>query len=139
MNFTRTSKSTKALGLIPLIDISLFLLIFFMVAGTIEKVDIVPIQPPEAQSGEMMDEGHIVILLGTHDEVVMDDELVTLDTLSAKLAAILKQHPNKVITLKADASIPAQRMIAVMDAIKLAGGKQLSIATVSQKGGSGAK
>lgn len=134
MDFTRTEKPRRAISIIPLIDISLFLLIFFMVAGTIEKIDLIPIEPPTASSGKLMDEGHIVILLGTHEEIVMDEELVTLEELGRKLTKILSQHPDKIITLKADASIPAQRMIRVMDSIKLAGGKHLSIATLSTEG-----
>ncbi len=30
----------------------MFLLIFFMVAGTVEKFEIIPIDPPVAQSGK---------------------------------------------------------------------------------------
>lgn len=131
MNFPRTERKRLTISLIPLIDVSIFLLIFFMVAGTIEKFEIVPVDPPVAKSGKLMDEGHIIILLGRHDEIIVGDEIVPMEEMQAMLAPDLKANPNKVITVKADASVPANRVIDVMDAIKAAGGRNLSIATQS--------
>lgn len=132
MEFARTHKKSINISLIPLIDVSIFLLIFFMLAGTIEKFEIIPVEPPVAQSGKLMDEGHIVILLGRHDEVIMDDDMINVTEMQKRLAPQLKDNPNKVLTVKADAEVPANRVIDVMDAIKSAGGKNLSIVTQSK-------
>jgi biopolymer transport protein ExbD len=103
-----------------------------MLAGSVEKFEIIPIDPPVAQSGKLMEEGHIVILLGHHDEIIVDDEIVPMDEMKKMLAPQLKANPNKVVTVKADATVPANRMIEVMDAIKMAGGKNLSVVTQSK-------
>lgn len=132
MEFERTRVRRREVGLIALIDVAMFLLIFFLVAGTIEKFDIIPVTPPKAESGKLVDEGHLVILLGTHDEIVAEDELVSIDRMADIVRERISGNPNKVITLKADANIPAVRMIEVMDRIKQSGGKNLSIATHSQ-------
>jgi biopolymer transport protein ExbD len=129
MDFPRTRRRLRQLGLIPLIDVAMFLLIFFMVAGTLEKFELLPIDPPLAESGKLMDEGHIMILLGARDEVVVDDELTNVEALEQYIRKSLGSNPNKVITVKADATIPAVRMIQVMDRIRAAGGKNLSIVT----------
>lgn len=131
LDFPRIKKQPRPIGLIPLVDVAMFLLIFFMVAGTIQKFEVLPIDPPVADSGKLMDEGHIMILLGSRDEMVIDDDLTDLDHLQAYLRDKLSSNPNKIITVKADASIPAVRMIQVMDRIKAAGGKNLSIVTQS--------
>ncbi len=132
MEFERTCKKPLEISLIPLIDISMFLLIFFMVAGAVEKFEIIPIDPPVAASGKLVEEGHLVILLGKHDELIIGEDIIPLEQAQDFLAPILEKNPNKVITVKADASAPAGRVIDVMDAIKLAGGKQLSIVTQSK-------
>jgi biopolymer transport protein ExbD len=134
MEFSRTRRKSIVISLIPLIDVSIFLLIFFMVAGTIEKFEIIPVDPPVAQSGKLMDEGHIVILLGTHDEIIVGDEIVALPQMQSMLKPDLHANPNKFITVKADANVPANRVIDVMDAIKAAGGKNLSLVTQSKTG-----
>jgi biopolymer transport protein ExbD len=129
MEFLRTRRKQIIISLIPLIDVSIFLLIFFMLAGTIEKFDIVPVDPPLAKSGEMIAEGHIVVLLGRHDEIIIDDEIIDTARMQALLKQQLSAHPAKVVTVRADAQVPANRVIDVMDAIKAAGGKNLSIVT----------
>ena len=132
MEFERTKKRRVEISLIPLIDISMFLLIFFMLAGTVEKFEMIPIDPPVAQSGKQVDEGHLVILLGKHDEIIVGEDIVPIEQTRSFLEPLLKNHPGKVITVKADATVPANRVIDLMDAIKLAGGKQLSVVTQSK-------
>ncbi len=131
MEFSRTRRKKIDISLIPLIDVSMFLLIFFMVAGRIEKFEIIPIEPPVSRHGNMMDEGHVSILLGSHDEIILGDEIVTIEEMQKTLTTQLKENPMKVVTIKADAVVPANRMIEIMDAIKLAGGKHLSVLTQS--------
>jgi biopolymer transport protein ExbD len=132
MDFPRTIKKKIEISLVPMIDVSMFLLIFFMLAGSVEKFELIPIDPPVAQNGKLMDEGHIIILLGYHDEIIVNDEIVPMEEMKKMLSPQLKEHPGKVITVKADATVPANRMIEVMDAIKMAGGKNLSVVTQSK-------
>lgn len=131
MDFPRTRRKKIEISLIPLIDVSMFLLIFFMVSGTVEKIDLIPIEPPVSQHGNMMDEGHVLVLLGSHDEIILNDEMVTIEEMQKSLTPELTANPAKVVTVKADAVVPANRMIEVMDAIKAAGGHHLSILTQS--------
>lgn len=138
MEFSRSQKRfVRQASLVPLIDVSMFLLIFFMIAGTVEKFEILPIDPPQAASGKLLDEGHLTILLGSHDEIIVGDDLVEFERLQLVLKQQLQANPNKVITLKADARVPAGRAIAVMDQIKLAGGQNLSLVTQAREAGDG--
>lgn len=129
MNFERSPRKTGQVGLIPLIDVAMFLLIFFMVAGTVEKFEVLPINPPVAANSKLVDEGHIVILMGTREELVMGEDLVTPEELEARVREQIKANPAKIITLKADASIQAVRVIDVMERLKKAGAANLSVAT----------
>ncbi len=131
MEFERTRSRRVEISLIPLIDVSIFLLIFFMLAGTVEKFEMVPIEPPVAKSGKLMDEGHIIVTLGKHDEIIVNDEIVEMEQMLQILAPDLKQNPNKVVTVKADAEVPANRVVDLMEAIKKSGGRNLSIVTQS--------
>lgn len=132
MDFARAHRKNPRITLVPLIDVSIFLLIFFMVAGSVEKFELIAVDPPVAQSGKLMDEGHVTILLGRHDEIIVGEEIVDVSEMQNILAPELAANPNKVITVKADATVPANRVIDVMDAIKAAGGANLSIVTQSR-------
>lgn len=127
----RTNRRNHEISLVPLINVVFLLLIFFLVAGTLTKFEIVPIDPPEADSGKILDEGHIVILLGKYQEIIIGDELVDKEDIIPIVSKSLKNYPEKVITLKADAGLPASALIEVMDLVKAAGGRNLSLVTQS--------
>lgn len=129
MDFERQRKPMREISLVPLINVVFLLLIFFLVAGTVEKFDVVPVELPEAISGQVLDEGHIQIVLGKRDEVLINDELITLDQIQVQLAKQLEFNKKRIITVKADANMDASRLIKVMNMIKLAGGENLSLVT----------
>lgn len=131
VNIRRTRKRSPEISLVPLINVVFLLLIFFLVAGTIGKIEIVPIDPPMADSGKILDEGHIVILLGKYQEIIVDDELVEMDDIIPLVKKSLENYPEKIITLKADSGVPAKQLIEVMDMVKAAGGINLSLVTQS--------
>lgn len=129
IDFTRTRKRAKAISMVPLIDVMLALLIFFLIAGRLEQVEVLKVEPPVSKSGEELAQGTIVIVLGKHDEVLINDELGTLEDVIPKLKEQLKFNPKRVITLKADNRMKATRLIEVMNAIRTAGGENLTLAT----------
>lgn len=130
-NIGRTNTRKHEISLVPLINVVFLLLIFFLVAGTIDKIEIVPIDPPMAESGKILDEGHVVIVLGRYDEIIIDDQLVKMADIAGILKKSLKNYPTKIITIKPDASIDAKRLIKVMDEVKAGGGLNVSLVTQS--------
>ena len=129
MDFERHRKPMREISLVPLINVVFLLLIFFLVAGTVEKFDVVPVELPEAISGQVLDEGHIQIVLGKRSEVLINDELITIDEIQEQLAKQLEFNKKRIITVKADANMDAGRLITVMNKIKQAGGENLSLVT----------
>lgn len=129
MNFERGESKSRAVSLIAMINVVFLLLIFFLVAGTVQKFDIIPIEVPVAESGRKLDEGQVVIVLGRYEEVLIEDELVAMESFVPTLSAYLADNPGKIISLKADSRLPASRLLMVMDKIKEAGGRNLSLVT----------
>ncbi len=132
MEFERNTKSVREVTMIPMINVIFLLLVFFLVAGSIHKFDVLPVELPEAISGQVLDEGHVSIVLGRYDEVLANDELITMESIPAFLGQQLKHNKERVITIKADANLNAKNVIAVMDMIKAAGGTNLSLVTQTQ-------
>jgi biopolymer transport protein ExbD len=129
MEFERNRQSPRHINMVPLINIILLMLVFFLVAGTVEKFEIIDVDLPEATSSEVIEEGHVQILLGRYDEIVINDKPCSMEEVGAIITDQLKYNKDRVITLKADARMKASRMIAVLDRIKAAGGKNLSLVT----------
>ena len=115
--------------MIPLINIVFLLLIFFLITGTVERFAIIPINLPESENGKLLDEGHIVIVLGKHDEILLDEALLSPPELKQLLIHLLKTNPERIITIKADARLAASRLIDTMNIIRDAGGQNVSLVT----------
>lgn len=131
MEFMRSSRKIRALNLVSLIDIIFTVILFFMVAGHLEKFSIVPIELPVADSGQRLDEGPIEVVLGRHDEILVNDELLDIAAVSAALTRQLANNPERVITIKADAHLEANTLVAFLEQVRAAGGKNLSLVTQS--------
>lgn len=129
IEFERSRKRNPELSLVPLIDVMLVLMIFFMVAGRMEQLEVLPVDPPLAESSEDMNQGALVIVLGSHDEVLVDDELIDMGHIGEKVKAYIENNPKRLITVKADARMKADKLIDALDTINDAGGKNLTIAT----------
>lgn len=129
MNIPRSKARIKEISMVPLINVVFLLLIFFLVAGTVEKFDIVHVDLPMADSGQILDEGHLLILMGQYDEIIVNDDLVMPEDVSNSLNMQLKHNPERIITIKADAKLQANKLIAMMDKVKAAGGKNISLIT----------
>lgn len=131
MKIERQKQRKSEIPVLPMVNVVFLLLVFFLVSGTIEQIEIVPIDPPMAESGKILDEGHVVILLGRYDEIVIDDQLVQKEEIAPIIRKKLEGYPGKVITIKADSSLKSNSLIAIMDEVKAAGGHNVSLMTQS--------
>ena len=131
MEFTRTSRKIRAISMISLIDIIFTVILFFIVAGHMEKFSVIPVELPKADSGQRLDEGPIVVLLGQFGEVIINDELYSDTQIDAELRKQLAVNVERIITIKADAKMDANQMVDFLEKIRAAGGKNLSIVTQS--------
>ncbi len=129
MDFERTAKPIKEISLVPLINVVFLLLIFFLVAGTLERFDVLNVQPPIAESGEELDQGPLVVVMGAREELLFNDDLVTPGELENLLREPLKKYPGRVVTIKADARLDAPKLIAILERVRAAGGDKLTLMT----------
>lgn len=131
VDFERRTRKPRPITVISLIDVMFVLLLFFMIAGHLEKVAIVPVELPKADSGQLLDEGPIEVVLGKYDEIVINDELFQQDGVEVEMKRQLKNNPERIITIKADAKLEANRLVTFMEDVRKAGGVNLSIITDS--------
>ena len=117
--------------MVSLIDIIFTVILFFIVAGHLEKFSIIPIDLPKADSGQHLEEGPVVVMLGKLGEVIINDDLYTDEQIEAELKRQLAVNKERVITIKADANLEANKLVEFMELIRKAGGKNISLETAS--------
>ncbi len=118
---------------IPMIDIMMFLLVFFvvislrMIAGTG-----VPIEIPGSKTTQSIKSSTVTVGITRTGETVIDGKPVTQEALKAKLVELKKQKPVDVV-LAGDKDVPLQSLLQVMDAIRGAGISSVGIAAKAEK------
>jgi biopolymer transport protein ExbD len=118
---------------IPMIDIMMFLLVFFvvislrMIAGTG-----VPMEIPSSKTTQSFRSSTVTVGVARGGETVIDGKPVTQDELKAKLIEMKKQKPVDVV-LAGDKDVSLQSLLQVMDAIRGAGISSVGIAAKAEK------
>lgn len=131
VDFERRLRKPRPITVISLIDVMFVLLLFFMIAGHLEKVPIVKVELPKADSGQLLDEGPVEVLLGRYDEIIVNDEMIADTAVAAELKRQLAVNPDRVISIKADAALEANKLVTFMEQVRLAGGVNISLVTDS--------
>lgn len=119
-------------NLIPLINVVFLMLIFFMVAGQIQKSDAIKLQPPSSVSEIPHTEDRATILVDMSGDLYLDNQLVDEDGLKAGLdAAFAKSEtPDEFsVLVKVDSTLPVNRLQNVLKLVKSVGLMKVSLAT----------
>jgi biopolymer transport protein ExbD len=125
MHFPRPTRINRGVPIIPMIDILLVVLIFFVVTTNFKKPRaVIRIELPtvrEVPSEQVKDE-RSVLAVDKQGNVTLD-KLRVPDTkmLDGYLKAFLKQNPNRKLELEADRELPLEKLLNIWDALTRAG------------------
>lgn len=131
MEFKRNTRRLRAISMISLIDIVFTIILFFLVAGHLDKFSIIDIELPRADSGQRLDEGPVVVALGKYGEIIINDEMYEGAAIETELKKEFEVNPERVVTIKADSHLDANRLVDFLELVRAAGGKNLSLVTDS--------
>lgn len=135
MKFAVRKKRAPSIIIVSMVDILVILLIFFVVSTTFRTDQPeVQINLPESKTAKEQPSelDHTLISIDADDEIKLDGKVVDAEALQT---AVTDLSPTKKssIALKADQKSSFGVIIKVMDALKLAGVKNLPAFTQPQK------
>ncbi len=125
------------INVIPLIDVMLTLLMFFVMTTTFVQHSSMKVTLPEASATEQArDEHNLTILIDAEGRFYIDNNEVLnpgLDTLKEAILRIAGDDRARPVILRADARTEHQAVITAMDALGQLGFDRLSLATTPPK------
>lgn len=124
MRFHRYPRKPVQIAIIPMIDILLILLIFFVVTTAFKKPrSVLKIEVPTVHEvpSDQISDARSVIAVDALGNVTLDSLAVPEGLLQSYLAAYQKQNPGRKLELEADKQIPLERLLKVWDALTKAG------------------
>lgn len=129
MKIKRSFKSTNEINLASTSDIAFLLIIFFIVTSSFIFKDGLPLVLPSKnkQAKEVKKEEITTVEVRGNDVVTMNSVPLKPDDLEKKLADLIKKDRESVVLLKIEKSVMYQKAIDMIDIVKFAGVKKLSL------------
>ncbi len=135
----RRSDMEPEINLIPLIDVLLMMVLFFMFSSTFIVEGRLKVRLPEASSVPLSRpdiEPLVVTVTATGTYLVNDHELINTgaDTLRAGVLKVAGADRAQPVTIRADARASHQAVVTAMDVLGRIGYAQLNIVTTDASG-----
>lgn len=125
MKFYTRKRRQPSVVIVSLIDILAILLVFFIVTTTFRKTQPqLLINLPESKSAELAPAEQrepLLLEVKAEDEIMLGGERVGIEELTPRLLAAREQEPERPIAMQADREAPFGTIVAVLDALKEAG------------------
>ena len=135
MKFAVRKRRAPSIIIVSLVDILTILLIFFVVSTTFKKDQPeVQINLPESKTAttQPAELEHAVVSVNEKDEVMLDGQPIAVEALEASVRSLPEARRNR-LALQADRKASFGTIIKVMDALKLAGVRNLPAFTQGEK------
>ena len=130
----RANSKNLDLNIAPLIDMVFILLIFFLVTTSFVKETGVDIARPTASSAVSKTKATILIGVTRENTIHIDQRQVDVRAVRANVERALAENPEGQVVIVADKESLTGLVIKVMDACKLAGATNVSIAANQDAG-----
>lgn len=125
------------INLIPLIDVILVLIIFFVITTTFDARSTLQLQLPNAKGEPTADQiKSLSVLINAEGRYFVGDQEVLrtdIDALKQALATAGGNDRARPVLLRADARTPHQAVVTALDALGQLGFRTISIATAPEQ------
>jgi len=106
-----------AINFIPMIDISLVLLIIFMVATTFVNVTGIDLKLPKASTSKNAENKSVTVQLNMQKDVFLNGEKTTWDNLKAGITAKLVGAKDRAVVINIDRGVEYGSAVKLMDIV----------------------
>jgi biopolymer transport protein TolR len=135
MSFARRERNIiREINLVPLIDVLLTILFFYMIVSPMMSRGL-DVNLPKSESNTVKPEDRIVLTVTRAQEIFVEKERVNISKLKSVLDSIRRAKPQINVYLRADKDAPYGAVVQVMDVVKRAGIDRLGMVTEAASGG----
>jgi biopolymer transport protein ExbD len=129
MRFRRTLEEPEEaieLNLIPLIDVIMFLLIFFISTTAFIEMPGIDVDKPRAITANLVEKNSIIFAVTTEGKIAYGGKEIGLGGVRPTVKRLCAKEPLPVV-IQADQNSSSGLMIRVMDEAKLGGAKDVKL------------
>lgn len=116
------------INITPMLDVVFIMLIFFIVTTSFVKESGIDIYRPSAKTSEKKNQASIMIAINAAGEIWMDRKKVDIRFVRANVERLRAENPEGSVVIQADKGSVTDLLVQVMDQVRLAGVKKISVA-----------
>ena len=136
MEVRRSRRPIVEMNLIPLIDVSLILVIIFMVLTPVLIHSQITVKLPQASSGAPpTSDATVEVQISREGVITIDGRPVRRERLEKELAMRLGSASKRSLLVQANRTVPIERIVVVLDIAKRLGVGKLGIGVTPPAGG----
>jgi len=122
------SQDEDEVNLTPMLDVVFILLIFFIVTASFVKESGIDVDRPDAATAVRKERGNILVAITPTGQIWIDRRQVDVRAVRANIERLHAENPQGAVVIQADRESKNGLLVEVMDAAKLAGVENVSIA-----------
>ena len=117
------------INLTPMLDVVFIMLIFFIVTASFVREAGLDVNRPDAPMTQAKpEESNILVMINANDEIWIDRRLIDPRAVRANIERMHAENPEGSVVIQANKSSTNKMLVQVMDAARLAGVYNISIA-----------
>jgi biopolymer transport protein ExbD len=124
-------------NLVPMMDVLMTVLTFFIIISmSLSGTPIAGLILPKTDGAGVEkgdDKAVLVIGLNSKEEIVLEDKSINVTQLGEAMQKFYTQHPDGVVSLKADKSLTYSQVVKLLKTMRDIGGDQVSLAIDRKK------
>jgi biopolymer transport protein ExbD len=125
---SRGSDEDSEVNLTPMLDVVFIMLIFFIVTASFVKEAGIDVNRPDAATAVKKERGNILVAISESGQIWIDKRQVDPRALRANIERLHAENPQGAVVIQADEESKNRLLVQVMDAARLAGVYNVSIA-----------
>ncbi len=112
----------------PMLDVVFIMLIFFIVTASFVKEAGIDVNRPDAATAVRKERGNILVAISDSGQIWIDKRQVDIRAVRANIERLHAENPLGAVVIQADEDSKNGLLVRVMDAARLAGVYEVSIA-----------
>jgi len=128
--FSRSDENSD-INLTPMLDVVFIMLIFFIVTATFIKQTGIDVFRPEADTAITKPTVSVLVAINENGDIWIDNNRVDENAVRAHIERLHAENPKGGLVVQADRGAKYEKLVAVLNAARAAGLKEVAISTES--------
>jgi biopolymer transport protein ExbD len=126
----KQEQDDNEINLTPMLDVVFIMLIFFIVTATFIRETGLDVNRPDTPEAQVVqEEGAILVIIDETDDIWIDNRIVDPRAVRANVERLHAEDPERPVVIQTSRTSSAEALVTVMDASRLAGVYNISIAS----------